>query len=119
MGSMAPDWRVVGATPGPDGGSRSVDPQRPLIPARQVGWALAALLTALVVGAMTALLLMPGTGDVVIASGEVDGAWTGRAPGAVVEGVIPDLPRALDVAAPVLMADVEGAVARPGLVTVP
>ena len=118
MSSMAPDWRVIGGPPSPDAGVRAADPPRPAVSTRQLALAAAVVVALLVVGAMGALLLMPGTSGVVVDAAEVDGPWTNHADTAdpltvASEGLT------VEVAPTPLVVDVEGAVVRPGLVSVP
>jgi competence protein ComEA len=85
---------------------------------RQLALAATVVVALLVVGAMGALLLMPGTGGVVLDTAGVDGPWTRQADRAdpltvASEGLTVEVARAP------LVVDVEGAVVRPGLVSVP
>ncbi len=117
MEPMAPDWRSIGGAPIPAQGHAA--PARPLPSARHVALGVGASLATLVLGAIIALLVMPTTGGVIIdardtgtmleaGGGTVTGAATMEDPGrAVADGPAP------------LVVDVEGAVARPGLVHVP
>lgn len=117
MEPMAPDWRTIGGAPAPAAGH--TEPVRALPSARHVALVVGAALTALVLGAMVALLLMPATGGVVI---DVRDAGTLVAPreGTVGGAAILEDPGRVVAEDPApLVVDVEGAVARPGLVYVP
>jgi competence protein ComEA len=115
MDPVAPDWRSIGDAPAP--GAPRERSRVALSPARQATWVVAGLLAALVFGAAIALALMPSTGGVTIdtlAADQVGGAPVddvvaarsiGRTPGTIEQTL--------------LVVDVEGAVARPGLVRVP
>ena len=85
-----------------------------------VAWATAAIVALLVVGAMGALLVMPATSGVVIDATVADGSWT--SPGGRTGRPRGSPRRSSDRVASRsgrLVVDVEGAVARPGLVSVP
>lgn len=117
MEPMAPDWRSVGGAPAPVAGRG--ESARALPSARHVALLVGAALTTLVLGAIVALLLMPTTGGVVIDAREPGMmlAPAGGTDGA--EGILEDPGRAVTALPAPLVVDVEGAVARPGLVHVP
>jgi len=145
MEPMAPDWRSIGAAPTPANGRAEpangraepangraepangraepangrAEPAGVLPSARQVMLVVGALLATLVSGAIVALLLMPTTGGVTIDAQDAgvmlatgDGTRDGAA-------VVEDLGRVVGEDPTQLVVDVEGAVARPGLVHVP
>jgi competence protein ComEA len=118
MSSMAPDWRVIGGPSAPDSGASASDATRPTVSTRQLAVAATVIVALLVVGAMGALLLMPGTGGVVVDAAGADASWTSRAdragPLTVASAEV-----TAELAFSPLVVDVEGAVVRPGLVSVP
>ncbi len=117
MSSMAPDWRVIGGPSAPHTGASAPDATRPAVSTRQLAVAATVIVALLVVGAMGALLLMPGTGGVVVDAAGADGSWTSQADRA---GPLTVAPAGLtaELALSPLVVDVEGAVVRPGLVSV-
>jgi competence protein ComEA len=120
MEPMAPDWRAIGGQPGQPGqpsgqpaAGRSVAALSP----RQLVWLGGMFVVALVVGAMTTLLVMPAPGGVLVAAH--DDRPADLAADAHDATAVERLgPGALTQPA-LLVVDVEGAVARPGLVRVP
>ena len=119
MTPTAPDWRVIGAVPAADAGGTAPEPRRLVMSTRQMVWAMAAVMALIVIGAMGALLVMPGTSGVIIDATVADGSWTSRAANVTPLGVASEVDRPGDIAVRPLVVDVEGAVARPGLVSVP
>jgi competence protein ComEA len=121
MSSMAPDWRVIGSAPVPGSEAAPARTERPLVSMRQLALGATVVVALLVLGAMGALLVMPGTGGVVVDPAAVEGSWTSRVDPA--DG--PDLTSIASMGARPgsgpqhLVVDVEGAVVRPGLVSVP
>ncbi|MET0773370.1 MAG: helix-hairpin-helix domain-containing protein [Candidatus Limnocylindrales bacterium] len=119
MTPTAPDWRVIGTAPAVDGGEPAPEPRRVVVSTRQLAWGTAAVVALIVIGAVAALLAMPGTGGVIIDATVTDGSWSGRAAALTPPGVASAVDRPTDIAGRQLLVDVEGAVARPGLVSVP
>lgn len=118
MEPTLPDWRMIGGAPGtsePRPGT-STGPQ--VLVAHRLIWLGGAFVTALVLGALLTLLVMPTSGGVLIDTQAADD------PG-VTDAIGPTQRRLATgsgavTAAPVrLVVDVEGAVARPGVVRVP
>jgi len=117
MEPMAPDWRAIGTPPDRPARPAARSASSPLT-TRQAVWLGAAFVAALVLGAMVTLLVMPTSGSVLIDARGVE------ASSAVVTasqtGVGPDGPASALLASPArLVVDVEGAVARPGLLHAP
>jgi competence protein ComEA len=119
MGSVAPDWRVIGAAPETDTSTSVPGRPRQVVSTRQIAWATATVIALLVVGAMAALLLMPVPGGVVVDAAGADGSWISRSAPEGPEGLDLQVGRAGVTSHASLVVDVEGAVARPGLVSVP
>lgn len=114
-----PDWRVIGGAPAPGTGTSASEPARPVLSPRTVAMASAAIMAAVVVGAMAALVVMPTTGGVLIDATGADGSWTQRSADVATTGAATDAGRSGALASRSLVVDVEGAVARPGLVALP
>jgi competence protein ComEA len=114
MGSMAPDWRAIGSPPAQ--AAQGAGTGRAAISARHLAWGAGGTVAALVLGAVVAFLALPTTGGVVIDAGSVTGA--ADMPSGDGEVVAADLGPAVAVEDRLLVVDVEGAIARPGLVHV-
>ncbi len=116
MEPIAPDWRTIGSTAGPAPAQAS--PRRALPPARHVAWVAGACLVTSIVGAMAALLVMPSTGGVTVEMRDADAVPMAAMTQDAAEPIT-DVVAVVAVEPNLLVIDVEGAVARPGLVHVP
>lgn len=117
MEPVAPDWRTIGAAATPP--TREAALGRASPSARHVTLAVGASVLALLLGATAAFLVMPATGGVVIdaADAGASGVVTESVAGGAV--LLEDPGLGVAGASAPLVVDVEGAVARPGLVHVP
>lgn len=119
MEPMAPDWRAIGPQPGqpptrPEGRPASV-----ALAARHAVWLGVAFVAVLVLGVMITLLVMPTSGSVLIDAHGTEVA-TGIDATSLADALGPGGPLSAGVPRPArLVVDVEGAVARPGLVDAP
>jgi competence protein ComEA len=115
---LAPDWRAIGEPPPPGPGHQGGAASHPMPSARTITLAVGAFVATVLLGAVIALLLMPTGGSVVIDTGDPSGggAVDLSAQGAA-RGAAQDL--IADTGSIGVVVDVEGAVARPGLVRVP
>ena len=118
MSSMAPDWRVIGGPAATETGAAAPEATRPVVSTRQLAWASAAVVALLVLGAMGALLVMPGPGGVLVDAGGAADSWTTRSAAVTDPAASGDTGDALVSAPRPMVVDVEGAVVRPGLVSV-
>ncbi|MFN8519863.1 MAG: helix-hairpin-helix domain-containing protein [Chloroflexota bacterium] len=118
MEPVAPDWRSIGAPPAQPGVQPGSGRALAALPARQLALLAGGFVAALVLGAMATLLVMPTPGGVLVDAQDaaVITLDAGEPPrDASTRGV-----DAVTLAQPAaLVVDVEGAVARPGLVHVP
>ncbi len=118
MDPLAPDWRTVGAAPTPtqrEASGAGPRPERSIpLSARSVAWIAGGLVATALLGAAVSLAIVP-TGGGVIIDGNVP-AQPMDASADVPTGAALGL---ASTAAAELVVDVEGAVARPGLVHVP
>jgi competence protein ComEA len=118
MDPMAPDWRTIGQPPTPATGKPAAGSARAAMGTLHVAWIAGACLALLVLGAMLVLLLMPTPGGVLIDLHQADSGRAGPIDGTgSVDVDVVGAPVAADPDP--LVVDVEGAVARPGLVEVP
>ncbi len=120
MEPLAPDWRTVGTPPtaqGPAGtpGTPGTPAARNIpLSSRSVAWIAGVLVATALTGAAIALALVPTGGGVVI-GGDVSALPMGAADEVPIDALL-----ASTASPPAdLVVDVEGAVARPGLVHVP
>ncbi len=118
MEPVAPDWRSIGAPPAQPGEQPGSGRALAALPTRQLALLGGGFVAALVLGAMATLLVMPTPGGVLV-DAQDDAAITLDAGQSAGDAST----RRVDVATlaqpATLVVDVEGAVARPGLVHVP
>lgn len=116
MEPTAPDWRTIGGASAPVGARGG--PERTLSLPRNVVAILGVSLFTLLLGATAAFLVMPTTGGVVIDAPDTGAATFAEDEGGSDPGMSTDTTPSVRVGPRLLMVDVEGAVARPGLVQV-
>lgn len=118
MEPTAPDWRAIGVAPSQTAGHPAAGRAVAALSTLHLAWLAGAFVVALVLGALVALAVMPTPGAVLVDTHDarpVAVADPATQAGAAVGALAPAVPAAQVT----LVVDVEGAVARPGLVRVP
>jgi competence protein ComEA len=118
MGSTAPDWRVIGSPPATTGAPAQA-PASFALSTRSMAWLAAGLGAAVALGAVLAFLAMPATEGVVIDEGAPAPFHASDASSGGGVGLESETGGPADRSSVPHVVDVEGAVARPGLVHVP